>query len=84
PGLRAVIDRCLDGCAALMDPARGLPVRLRSRRLAMETAVIVRLADRLLRRLRKEDPVAGRVELSKIDFALCGVRGAVTGFFRRG
>lgn len=82
PGLRAAIDRCLDGCEALLNRARNLPAQLHSRRLAMETAVIVRLADRLLRRLREEDPIAGRVNLSKIDFALCGVRGIAAGFFR--
>ena len=83
PGLRTVIDRCLDGCEALMAEARGLPAKLGNRRLAMESAVIVRLADRLLARLRKGDPVAGRVALSKPDFLCCGLRGIVAGLLRR-
>ncbi len=65
PGLRAVIDRCLDHTEALLVEARRLPHRLPSRRLAMESAAIVRLAEVLVRRLRRQDPVARRVELSK-------------------
>lgn len=79
PALRRVIDRCLDGCDGLMALARPLPRELNNRRLAMETAVIVRLADRLTVLLRKGDPIAGRVALTKIDFASCGIRGMVTG-----
>lgn len=82
PGLRRVIDQCLDGCADLMKQARPLPGQLTNRRLAMETAVIVRLADRLLVLLRKGDPIARRVALTKVDFASCGVRGILAGMFR--
>lgn len=82
PGLRHVIDQCLDGCEELMKLARPLSRQLTNRRLAMETAVIVRLADRLLTLLRKGDPIAGRVALGKIDFLSCGVRGIATGLFR--
>lgn len=81
-GLRQVIDRCLDGCEELMIRARPLPRQLKNRRLAMETAVIVRLADRLLTLLRKNDPIAGRVALGKSDFLSCGVRGIVAGLVR--
>jgi squalene synthase HpnC len=76
PGLRRVIDRCLDGVDELIAAARELPAHLRSPRLAMESAVIVRLAERLTRRLRAGDPLAGRVALSRLDFAACGLRGA--------
>ena len=81
-GLRNVIDRCLDGCDALMMDARRLPGVLRSRRLAMESAVIVRLADQLSHLLRQRDPIAGRVALSKADFLSCGIRGMFAGLFR--
>ena len=84
PGMRIVIDRLLDGCAELMIDARQLPGVLKSRHLAMESAVIIRLADRLLGRLRRGDPLAERVALSKVDFALAGVGGAITGFFTAG
>jgi squalene synthase HpnC len=82
PGLRRVIDRCLDGTDALLVEAQTLPGRLRSRGLAMESAVIVRLAKRLSRLLKDGDPLAGRVALSKLDFVRCGVAGALAGMLR--
>ncbi|MEO1135144.1 MAG: squalene synthase HpnC [Pseudomonadota bacterium] len=84
PGFRKVIDRMLDGCDALMVDARKLPAALNSKHLAMESAVIVRLADRLIALLREGDPLATRVALTKLDFAVAGVGGMVTGFFEAG
>ncbi len=84
PALRRVIDRMLDGCDALMIDARRLPFALTHKSLAMESAVIVKLADRLIGRLRASDPIAGRVALSKADFARAGIAGAVSGFFAAG
>jgi len=84
PALRSVMDRMLDGCEVLMAEASRLPAVLKSRRLAMESAVIIRLANRLIVLLRNGDPVATRVALSKIDFAKAGVGGAVSGFFAAG
>lgn len=84
PGFRMVIDRMLDGCEALMTDARRLPRALKSRHLAMESAVIVNLADRLISRLRTGDPLASRVALTKPDFIGAGLRGAVGGFFAAG
>ena len=81
-GLRAVIDQCLDACDGLMTEARRLSTQLENRRLRMEATVIVRLADRLIALLRKGDPIAGRVALTKMDFLVCGVRGAVAGFLK--
>jgi len=79
PGMRRVIDRCLDGVDALMRLARTFPPKLRSRRLAMESAVIVDLADRLTARLRRGDPLATRVALTKSDFARATVAGVLSG-----
>ncbi len=79
PAIRRTLDDALDGIENLMVRARALPGRLRSRRLAMESAVIVRLADRLAALLRAGDPIAGRVALRKSDFASCGVRGIFAG-----
>jgi len=76
PGLRRVLDRCLDEIDDLLLAARLLPGRMHGRHLAMETAVIVHLAKRLAARLRGGDPLAGRVALSKPDFLLCGLHGA--------
>jgi squalene synthase HpnC len=75
PALRRTIDRCLDGTAALVHQARPLPDLLRNRRFAMEAAFIWRIADRLLKELRRRDPVAERVQLTKGQFALAGLWG---------
>ncbi|MFX4221891.1 MAG: squalene synthase HpnC [Thalassobaculum sp.] len=64
-GLRRVLDRCLGEVAALLTRARPLPGRLRSVRLALETAVILALADTLAGRLAASDPLAGRVQVPK-------------------
>ena len=81
--LRTVLDHCLDGVEELLVTARTLPGRLKSRRLAMESAVIYRIAVRLTRLLRRNDPVAGRVALSPFSFFLCGVEGVSSVFFNR-
>jgi squalene synthase HpnC len=65
PGLRAAMDRCLDETEALLAVASKLPRAVTSRRLAMESAAIIRLAEALCKRLRRRDPLAVRVELSK-------------------
>ncbi len=81
PGLRKVIDECLDQTDDLIALARTLPEQLRSRRLAAESAIIVFLARRLSHLLRRQDPIARRVKLSKLDFALGLVYGIAVGFF---
>ena len=68
PGMRATIDALLDHCDALM-ASPPLPTFVRDRRLRLETAAIDGLARRLARRLRHGDPVAGRVALTRLDFA---------------
>ncbi len=83
PAFRRVMDRLLDVCDALNATAAGLVGGLRSRRLAAESAVIINLARRLSARLRRGDPLATRVALSKGDFALAGVAGAWSGFTTR-
>jgi len=75
PGFRALLERCLDGVDELLIRAQELPDRLLSARLAMESAVILRLARRLSQLLRRGDPLAGRVALSKADFLVCGLGG---------
>lgn len=70
PGLRLVFSQLLDRCDALNDEAEHLPRLTRDRRLRLEVAVIVGLSKRLARRLRRGDPVAGRVKLQKSDVAL--------------
>lgn len=83
PALRQVLDQCLDGTEVLMQKARRLPGRLRDRRLAMESAVIVRIADNLVSLLRQRDPLATRVKLPKTRLAFCALGGVMEGLFGR-
>lgn len=77
-GLRAVIDRCLDKTDDLLDRSAPLAGVIRDRRLGAEVAVIHRLARCLAARLRREDPIAGRVKHSKLDL----MRGLLAGALR--
>ena len=83
-GLRRTLDRCLAATAALMPAARSLPGRLDSARLAMESAVIVRLADRLILALGTRDPLAERVVLSKPRIAAAALGGIASVLSQRG
>lgn len=76
--LRRVIDRTLDATETLMIMARRLPRDLHSRRLSLEASAIVDIADRLIDRLRRRDPLAQRVELTKAEFAWSCFRGVTT------
>ncbi len=67
-GLRKTIDELLDRTDALIAIADGLPATVVDWRLRAETATIVGLARRLSGRLRRGDPVAGRVKLLGVDF----------------
>lgn len=85
PGLRRLLDRALDRCDALIEAARARPARPQSRRLHAEMVVITRLAALLAARLRAEDPLAGRVALSRPDFLRATLIGIVAlGNSRRG
>jgi squalene synthase HpnC len=75
PGLRRTLDRCLDATKLLLRDAKTLPRQLPSRRLAMESAAIVSLAEKLTAMLRRHDPVAGRVALGKPGFLLYALMG---------
>jgi farnesyl-diphosphate farnesyltransferase len=75
PGLRRVLDTMLDRTERLIATARGLPPRVAARGLRWESAVIVGLAARLARRLRRDDPLATRVALAKSDVAAAFLSG---------
>jgi len=81
PAFRRVFDLTLDGVERLMVDARKLPIGLSSKRLAMESAAIVRIAESLIDRLRRRDLLARRVELTKAEYLWCCMRGAGAVFF---
>ena len=67
PGLRRVFALLLDQVDQLNAQAAALPRLCRGRRLRVETGTILGLSRRLAARLRRNDPVAGRVKLTKAD-----------------
>ena len=70
PALRRVFDTLLDRIDRMNHAAGELPRVVRSRRLRLETGVILGLARRLAGRLGRQDPIAGRVKLGKGDAML--------------
>lgn len=82
PGLRRVLDRMLDNVDGLLAESAPLAAGMRSRRLAMETAAIQAIAVRLSVLLRRRDPVAGRVALGPVAYAVCMARGVLKGLVR--
>ena len=82
PGLRRVLDRLLDGVDGLLDEAALLAGRMKSRRLAMETAAIQAIARKLAALLRRKDPLAERVKLGRMSYAACMLAGIWNGLVR--
>jgi hydroxysqualene synthase len=76
--LRVVFDRTLAATETLLAGAGVLPGGLVSRRLAMESAVIVKIAERLIELLGRHDPLARRIVLSKREYLWCCLRGALS------
>ena len=81
PALRLTIDQCLDGVDDLMQNAALLPDGLRNKRLAMESAIIIAIANTLSRKLRSADPLSQRVKLNKVKYAYCCLAGMWRGLF---
>lgn len=63
PALRRVLDRLLDATDTLLTTARHLPPTIRHRRLRLETAITLALAEGLAKRLRRRDPLAAKTRL---------------------
>jgi hydroxysqualene synthase len=80
--LRRVLETLLERTATLVDAARGLAPRVAAPGLRCECAVITELAARLLRRLRRGDPLATRVGLGKADFLAAFLVGVGKGMRR--
>lgn len=77
--LRGVLNQVLSRVALLLAAARPLPGAIRSRRLRLEAAIIVALAEALARKLARHDPLTERVKLSRLEAAICVLRGAARG-----
>lgn len=80
PPLRAVIDHLLDGVERLNETAAALPPLLARRGLRMEATAILTISRKLAAKLRREDPFAGRVALSKAQKLGAMAAGVVRGW----
>lgn len=83
PTVRRAIDALLDASAERMSSTAQMPQMLRSRRFAAEATTVVHLAQRLMARLAKQDPLAQRVKLTKSDFAMACAAGIARSALRR-
>ena len=83
PGLRAALDRVIEPLACLIDETRDLVVLVEDPRIALECAVIRAMCVRLTQRLRREDPLATRVVLSKPAAARLAAGAVLAGLVRR-
>lgn len=81
PGMRRVLDRALAGTRELLAAAVRLPGGLRGR-LAYESAVIIKIAARLIVELERRDPLAERIELTRPQALRCGVAGVISALLR--
>lgn len=79
PELRRVLDVVLDHVDGLLEMARPLPSLIRDRRLRLEAAVVVAMAERLSAALRRRDPLAEAVKLSPAATMAAFVTGLARG-----
>ena len=83
----AALRACLRGLAErtgrLLDASEPFSARIADFRLAMEVAVIQRLARRLVATLLARDPLSETVHLSKPQMASIGLRGVASGAWQR-
>lgn len=82
PPLRRVLDRMLDGVDRLHQAAAPLPRLVANRGLRMQAIAVLALSRRLAHRLRRRDPLAGRVGVSAFEKTLALAYGAIRGWRR--
>ena len=83
PGLLAAIREVNEGSAALLARSAVFPALIANRRLSLEVSVIQTLAEALVRKLRRRDPLSGRVHAGKPEAALLAGFGILRGLFAR-
>jgi squalene synthase HpnC len=83
PALRACITGLAQRTAGLLQESRPFSSRIKDVRLALEVAVIQRVAERLTAMLIARDPLSERVHLGKGGFLGYGLLGALRGLAGR-
>ena len=81
--LRRVLDWMLMGVNEQLNDSKSLPNNLQSVRLSLETSIIYEVAQKLFQKIKLNDPLSSRIELSKSELAICSIKGVVTGFLYR-
>jgi len=77
PALRAALADLAERTGHLLEQSRPLAARIADRRLALEVGVIQALAESLLRRLLRRDPLSERVRHHAAEAALVALRGGL-------
>jgi squalene synthase HpnC len=83
PALRRVIRDMVEKTSALLDQSRTFAKHIKDRRLSAEVAIIQRLAEDLVERLRHRDPLSERVHHSKTEAASLALSAVVRRFMGR-
>jgi len=84
PGLRGAIVEAAEATQGLLKESAGFARSITSRRLALEVAVIQRLAEDLTARLLTRDPLSEHVHHSKVRTALLALRAMIGQLVARG
>lgn len=84
PPLLAALHDLAARTELLVHKGAELPRQVRDLRLGLETAVIARLAQKLVAMLMRRDPLHERVHLTKSGFLACMLLGAAGGLIERG
>jgi len=80
--LRDCVDDMLDSIDILIAEAGEFPLKLKSLRLGMESQIIINIAIKLSKKLRKSDPILATVKLSKFTYIRCFILGGVRALIR--
>jgi len=75
PALRKILDRCLTLTDGLLKDALGLAGQIKNKRLRYQAKVTILCGLALAGKLKKQDPLATRVELTKMDKFLIAYKG---------
>ena len=83
PAIRRVLDRALDGVDELLIAADTVGTAIVNTRLAMEAEAICAIARALSAKLRRNDPLAARVVLTKRQYVTCCFTGVLRAIWHR-
>ena len=81
--LREVLDSVLNRVDELILIASNAPREIAHLGLRLETAIIISIAKKLTIKLKHQDPISERVELTKFQYFSCCVKGVIYGILKR-